>query len=210
MPDSSSVNATYRKPKKVEGIIRAASRAIGKRGYAQVSMRDIAEAARVPQSLLHYYFKNKNQLMEELLRFLNRRYIGIIQKVVDLPLSTSEKIRRGLEEFQKFSKREPKWMLMILDLLVQAIHRPESKKEALSLYEELEAIIVASLREANEVGEAWEDFDEKVLAALMIATMTGLGVLFVLDKKTTDFPLAYSYFSRMLEGFLGLEKEHQA
>jgi hypothetical protein len=37
--------------------------------------------------------------------------------------------------------------------------------------------------------------------------MIGLGVVFILDKQATDFPLAYSYFQRMLEEFLGLRRE---
>ena len=207
MTDAPSASATYRKPEKVEAIIRAASRAVARKGYAQVSLRDVAEGAGVPKSLLHYYFKDKNQLMESLLRFLNRRYVKIIERVARLPLSTSEKLERGFEEFQKFTAREPKWMLIILDLLVQAVHRPESKKEAYSLYEEVTGIIVGVLKKEKDAGGARGEVDEAVMSSLIVATLIGLGVLFILDKQSTDFSLAYSYFQQMLEEFLGLRRE---
>ena len=207
MTDASAGSAMYRKPEKVEAIIRAASRAVARKGYAQVSLRDVAEGAGVPKSLLHYYFKDKNQLMEALLRFLNRRYVKIIERVARLPLSTSEKLERGFEEFQKFTAREPKWMLILLDLLVQAVHRPESKKEAYSLYEEVTGIIVDVLRKEKEAGGARGEIDEAVMSSLIVATLIGLGVLFILDKQATDFSLAYSYFQQMLEEFLGLRRE---
>jgi AcrR family transcriptional regulator len=207
MPDSRSAGAVYRKPEKVEAIIRAASRAVAKRGYAQVSLRDVAEGAGVPKSLLHYYFKDKNELMETLLHFLNRRYIKIIDRVARLPLSTSERLERGFEEFQKFTAREPKWMLMILDLLVQAVHRPESKKEAYSLYEEVTGIITRVLQNEKDAQGARGEIDEDVMSSLIVATMIGLGVLFILDKRATDFSMAHSYFRRMVEEFLGLKRE---
>ena len=207
MPDVPSASAAYRKPEKVEAIIRAASRAVARKGYAQVSLRDVAEGAGVPKSLLHYYFKDKNQLMEALLRFLNKRYIRIIDRVAQLPLSTSEKLERGFQEFQKFTAREPKWMLMILDLLVQAVHRPESKKEAYSLYEEVSGIITRVLQQEKDTEEARGEIDVAVMSSLIVATLIGLGVVFILDKQATDFPLAYSYFQRMLEEFLGLRRE---
>ena len=207
MTDAASGSAMYRKPEKVEAIIRAASRAVARKGYAQVSLRDVAEGAGVPKSLLHYYFKDKNQLMEALLRFLNRKYIKIIDRVARLPLNTSEKLERGFEEFQKFTAREPKWMLMILDLLVQAVHRQESKREAYSLYEEVSGIITRVLRQQKDARGARGEIDEAVMSSLIVATLIGLGVLFILDKKATDFPLAYSYFQRMLEEFLGLRRE---
>jgi len=207
MPESPPASGVYRKPEKVEAIIRAASRAVARKGYAQVSLRDVAEGAGVPKSLLHYYFKDKNQLMEALLRYLNRRYIKIIDRVARLPLSTSTKLEKGFEEFQKFTAREPKWMLIILDLLVQAVHRPESKKEAHSLYEEVTGIISRVLQKAKEEEGAREEIDEATMSSLIVATLIGLGVVFILDKQATNFPLAYSYFQQMLEEFLGLRRE---
>ncbi len=207
MPDSPSASAVYRKPEKVEAIIRAASRAVARKGYAQVSLRDVAEGAGVPKSLLHYYFKDKNQLMEALLRHLNRRYVKIIERVARLPVSTSEKLERGFHEFQKFAAREPKWMLMILDLLVQAVHRPESKEETRSVYKEVTGIVTRILRKARDEEGATGEVDEAVMSSLVVATMIGLGVVFILDKQATDFPQAYSYFQRMLEEFLGLRRE---
>ena len=208
MPDSMPTSPKRsRAEKKKDEIIRATSNAVAKKGYAQVSLQDIAQDVGVPKSLLHYYFKDKDTLMMETLRFCNREYLTIIEKVAALPLDMNEKVERGLQEFQKFTEQEPTWMLMILDLIIQAVHRPESKKEAALFYEELKVIMAKVLREAKDAKQIKEDFDENVVSILIIATLFGLGVLLTIGQLDIGLSRSCSYFQQMLEGFLGSRKE---
>jgi AcrR family transcriptional regulator len=207
MPDSMPTSPKRSRAEKKEAIIRATSNAVAKKGYAQVSLQDIAQDVGVPKSMLHYYFKDKDTLMMETLRFCNREYITIIEKVAALPLDMNEKVERGLQEFQKFTEQEPTWMMMILDLIIQAVHRPESKKEAALFYEELKVIMAKVLREAKDAKQIKEDFDENVVSILIIATLFGLGVLLTIGQLDTGLSHSCSYFPQMLEGFLGSRKE---
>lgn len=200
------MNATkprgYRKPEKAEAMLVACSKLVASKGYAEVSMKDIADEAGVYQSLLHYYFKNKENLFIELFRFLNRKYIDIMSEVASLSVGTEEKLDVAFREFQKFTKEEPKWMLMIMDLIIQSTHKPESKAEVLSFYEKGLKLTVSGLSNSEETSEAFQDGDREVLAALLVATIMGMGLLFTIDEQATDFSKAWSYYKRMFLNFL--------
>ncbi|HLN14575.1 MAG TPA: TetR/AcrR family transcriptional regulator [bacterium] len=56
-------------------ILEAAYRTLVTGGYNHISMRKIAEAAGVNQSLLHYYYGTKENLMLEVLEYINERLL---------------------------------------------------------------------------------------------------------------------------------------
>ena len=196
------MNATkprgYRKPEKAEAMLVACSKLVASKGYAEVSMKDIADEAGVYQSLLHYYFKNKENLFIELFRFLNQKYLDIMSEVASLSVGTEEKLDIAFREFQKFTRKEPKWMLMIMDLIIQSTHKPESKAEVLAFYENVLKLTVKGLSDNGQTGEV----DTKALSALLIANVTGMGVLFTIDPQAIDFSKAWMYFKRMLMALL--------
>lgn len=49
-------------PDRRASIHGAARRAVGKRGFAATTMRDVAREAGVAQALIHYYFATKEAL----------------------------------------------------------------------------------------------------------------------------------------------------
>lgn len=61
-------------------IINAATRLFAERGYAQTTMSDIARAAGLQQSSLYYWFRNKEQLLQETL-VVNRAPLKFIAEV---------------------------------------------------------------------------------------------------------------------------------
>lgn len=54
-------------------IIDAAFAVLSRQGYENTSIKDIAEQAEVAQGLVHYYFKSKQQLVLEVLRFVCKK-----------------------------------------------------------------------------------------------------------------------------------------
>jgi AcrR family transcriptional regulator len=62
-------------------ILGAAFRTLVDVGYNQISMRRIAEEARVNQSLVHYYFGSKENLMLEVLEYVNEQLLARQRKM---------------------------------------------------------------------------------------------------------------------------------
>jgi len=63
-----------------DDIVGAATRLFSERGYAQTTMSDIARAAGLQQSSLYYWFRNKDQLLQETL-LVNRAPLEFIAEV---------------------------------------------------------------------------------------------------------------------------------
>jgi AcrR family transcriptional regulator len=62
------------------GIVNAATKLFSEQGYAQTTMSDIARAAGLQQSSLYYWFRNKEQLLQETL-LVNRAPLKFIAEV---------------------------------------------------------------------------------------------------------------------------------
>ncbi|WP_235568466.1 TetR/AcrR family transcriptional regulator [Mycobacterium sp. Root135] len=62
------------------GIVDAATKLFSEKGYAQTTMSDVARAAGLQQSSLYYWFRNKEQLLQETLA-VNRAPLDFIAEV---------------------------------------------------------------------------------------------------------------------------------
>jgi len=79
-------------------ILEAAYQTLVTMGYNHVSMRKIAEAAGVNQSLLHYYYGSKANLMLAVLEYVNERLLAR-QRTMYAEVSSFEKIWAASLEF---------------------------------------------------------------------------------------------------------------
>jgi len=62
------------------GIVDAATKLFSEKGYAQTTMSDVARAAGLQQSSLYYWFRNKEQLLQETLA-VNRASLDFVAEV---------------------------------------------------------------------------------------------------------------------------------
>lgn len=81
-------------------ILEAAYRTLVHVGYNQISMRKIADEAGVNQSLLHYYYGSKENLMLEVLGYVNERLLDR-QRSMYTEAGSFEKIWAKALEFFK-------------------------------------------------------------------------------------------------------------
>jgi AcrR family transcriptional regulator len=82
-------------------ILTAAYRTLIDIGYNQISMRKIAEEAGVNQSLLHYYFGSKENLMLEVLGYVNEQLLARQRKMYQEVQSFDAIWTRALEYFKE-------------------------------------------------------------------------------------------------------------
>lgn len=204
--ESSTRSKKFRKPEKIEAILDAACKVMARKGFAQISMNDIAKEAGEHKSLLFYYFKSKDQLFLELFHYLSRKYVDMISDIVALPINFDEKLTKGFNTFHQFMVDDPEWLLMILELIVHSTHDPENRSEVITLNKQLMALIGSGFAEVRNANGIEKKFDEDVVSSLIIAMMIGLGVLNVMDKQATDFSKAYKYFKDMVDSFIKMKR----
>lgn len=73
------MNEKTNEASQAQRILNAAFKCILSKGYANVSLRDIAEEAGVALSQLNYYYNNKEGLLVEVVRMLAKKYLHEIE-----------------------------------------------------------------------------------------------------------------------------------
>jgi AcrR family transcriptional regulator len=71
-------------------ILDAAFRQLATKGYASLSMREIAKDAGVNHALINYYFRSKDQLVIAVLDEANRQLLERQQKMYAAPSTFAE------------------------------------------------------------------------------------------------------------------------
>ena len=110
-----------------EQMLQAALDVIAERGYAESRIADVAERAGTSPALVIYYFKTKDQLLTEAIRFSEDSwYEAGTRRMTELPTAAAK-----LEEIVAMSclpeaDSEPtsSWALW-LDLWAQSVRHPE-------------------------------------------------------------------------------------
>ena len=80
-----------KKENQSELILDAAYRCVCEKGYANISLRDIAREANVALSQLHYYFGSKKRLFQEIIKRMIKKYTVELEKQLKLNKDHSSK-----------------------------------------------------------------------------------------------------------------------
>ena len=108
-------------------MLRAALDVIAERGYADSRIADVAERAGTSPALVIYYFKTKDQLLTEAIRFSEDTwYEAGTRRMAEIPTAAGK-----LEEIVAMSclpeadSEPPSSWALWLDLWAQAVRHPE-------------------------------------------------------------------------------------
>jgi AcrR family transcriptional regulator len=80
-------------------IIEIAGKLFEEKGYEQTQVQDIVNEIGVAKGLFYYYFKSKDEVMEELADRYADAIIDAVNKLIDKDISTFDKINRIFQIF---------------------------------------------------------------------------------------------------------------
>ncbi len=96
-----------KKPRRTDGlstreaILDATFRRVASDGYAQLNIREIARDAGVNHALINYHFRNKQQLVLEVLDQANQRLLARQETMYAQPDAVSNKWRKACEFYEE-------------------------------------------------------------------------------------------------------------
>lgn len=80
-------------------IIETAGKLFEEKGYEQTQVQDIVNEIGVAKGLFYYYFKSKDEVMEELADRYADEIIDAVNKLIDKDITTFDKINRIFQIF---------------------------------------------------------------------------------------------------------------
>jgi AcrR family transcriptional regulator len=189
-----------------EQMLRAALEVICERGYPDTRIADVAERAGISPALVIYYFKTKDHLLTEAIRYSEDTWYADGQRrLAALPTAAAR-----LEEIVAMSclpEDDPdphsSWLLW-LDFWAQAARNADVAGLRQKSDERWRDTIVALVRAGQEVGE-FRDVNAIDFAVLLSALLDGVAIQIALKDPVVDPVSAFELSMRFAADALGFE-----
>jgi AcrR family transcriptional regulator len=176
---SSVVNARVEvedDPGRRSQIVHAAATVLGRNGYGETSLKDVAREAGVAPGLLHYYFESKEDLLVEVVVVMERQMIAEWKRSVagiDDPL---ERIVAGLDHAEMRCAEQPEFLRLVLDLYTASLSSPALRLRCAALCSHLVDEIEAEVRRALGPLPAYSLVGPRDLAGTIAAAIDGIAL----------------------------------
>ncbi len=168
-------------------MLHAALVVISERGYADTRIADVAEHAGVSPALVIYYFKTKDQLLTEAMRYYEDSWYAAGQRRLAELSSTAARMEE-IVAMSCLNEADPEpgssWKLW-LDFWAQAARNPEVASVRQTSDERWRALIADLVRSGQEAGE-FRDVDPAAFAISLTALLDGLTIQIALDDPVVD------------------------
>lgn len=185
-------------------MLDAALDIISERGYAETRIADVAERARVSPALVIYYYKTKDQLLTEAIRYYEDTWYAVGQaRIANLPTPAAR-----LEELvamtclaeagPKLTDSRQLW----LEFWTQAARNEAVASVRQKSDERWRDAIVSLVRSGQAAGE-FHAIDAESFAICLAALLDGLTVQLALNDPAVDAARAFELTMHFVAGQLG-------
>jgi AcrR family transcriptional regulator len=106
-------------------ILEAAEKVFIEKGYSGTRCIEIAEVAGVNHAMLHYYFRTKEGLFNQIFEQKASQLLGFFVQAFDLELPFFEKLKIGIETHFDFLTQQPGLPLFVLREIIQNKERKD-------------------------------------------------------------------------------------
>jgi len=189
-----------------EQMLRAALEVISERGYPDTRIADVAERIGISPALVIYYFKTKDQLLTEAIRYSEDTWYADGQRrMASLPTAAAR-----LEEIVAMSclpEADPEphssWLLW-LDFWAQAARNAEVaglRQKSDERWRETFASLVLAGQEAGE----FRNVDAADFAICLSSLLDGLAIQIALEDRVVDPVRAFELSMHFVANQLGFE-----
>jgi AcrR family transcriptional regulator len=189
-----------------EQMLRAALEVIAERGYPETRITDVAKQAGTSAALVIYYFKTRDQLLTEAIRFAEDAWYATgTQRMAKIPTAAGR-----LEEIVAMTclpEADPDvartWLLW-LDLWAQAARN----QEVAAVRQKFDERWLETIRELVLAGQDSKEFgsvDADDFAIMLSTMLDGLAILIALEDPVVTPARAFELAMRFAAGQLGFD-----
>lgn len=133
-------------------ILEATCDVVIERGFAGTRVADVAKKLGVSNSLIHYHFASKEELLAAAFEHYARKDLVDMQRDSDSAPTSVAKLWRLIESYVPEGSDDVEWMIWI-DAWGEALRNPKMKPISQELDEQSIAVFEKTLRAGNESGE---------------------------------------------------------
>jgi len=163
-------------------ILQAAFQCLSTRGYANVSMRDIADEAGVVLSQLNYYYKNKEGLFTEVVKMMMQQYFDEIEDKLKSDENTKDNFTSLARYFSELIRKNPELLKLFIDFTAQSLWLPSFRRHLKTLFDDLSEMIEKSVLGGTAINKNLSEHSSKSVAKLILGALYGTSIQIMLDS----------------------------
>jgi AcrR family transcriptional regulator len=169
---------------RAEQIIEAATAVMGRQGYANTSMKDVAREAGVAQGLIHYYFESKEELLVAVVSRLNRQLLSdVSQAMGEAGSDPLTQIAASVERTRELGARRPEASRLFLELAVLSLNNDALRQEVARNYSEITARTQEMIDRLCLVMPTQPPIPREDFAAVLLCAFDGVMTRALLDPN---------------------------
>jgi len=174
-----------------EKILNTAFECLSTRGYAAVTMRNIADEAGVALGQVTYYYKSKESLFLEVINMMIHQYLSVIEQKLESATDKKQRFAALMTFFKELLQDNPNLFKLFIDFTAQAQWTPSFREKVNSLFEKLAEIIEKNLMLNEEQISRKLDYSPRSVAKLILGALYGTSIQLMLssDKNVSFEPL---------------------
>jgi len=167
-------------------LTRAAYKVVGQKGYYDFTIKDIAYEAGMSTGLVHYYFKNKEDLLLNLLKDMNKNMTMVLSRNISKAEDPREKLNIFMTQAFDLVKNERDYFYIVIDFWTQINKNDRMKRANIKLFKSYRDEITKILKEGVEKG-VFVKMDIAYTSAVIISIIQGLIIQYIIDNNAFPY-----------------------
>jgi len=192
------MNNELKKANQSERILQTAFECISSKGYANVSMRDIADEAGVALSQLTYHYKNKDGLLIEVIKMMIQEYLIEVEEHLRKGVTPKEKLSDLITYFQEVLEENPKLFKMFYDFTSMSLWSAQFSNLLRNLFDNLVNLIEKYVLDDIPLKSNLRTYTPKSIARMLLGAMFGTAIQVILDPQEKKLPEALNAIELLL------------
>lgn len=182
-------------------ILDAAYRVVGRKGYGEATIEEIADEAQVSTGALYYHFPGKQELFKALLEEHIHR---TLHSFTDLPQPTSLReavdglVSFWLEHIRSDDFSRP----LMLEFWAQSTRQEWAHEEVSASLQTFRDVIGETLRAGQAAGTVRRDLDVASTAFVIVSALQGVALQHAIDADRVDVEAARRPLADFIERFI--------
>jgi AcrR family transcriptional regulator len=167
-------------------LTRAAYKVVGEKGYNEFTIKDIAVEAGLSTGLVHYYFKNKEELLFTLLKEMNANLKYNLNKALTVLEEPQDKLLAFCDEAFDLLNKEKAYYSVIIDFWGQISRNKRIRQANIKLFQSYRDEITAILKEGAAKG-VFMAVDVQLTSVIIVSLIQGTIIQYVIDREAFDY-----------------------
>jgi AcrR family transcriptional regulator len=197
-----------KKEQSTKAILSAAANVLSRHGFSGATIARVAKEAGVSRGLLHYHFKNKEEMLATVLQTNMDKAVELTKTVLGNCISAEEFLDKSIFGFRALIKNDPNFFNLLLEGLVAARHNVLIREQLDSNYAAFNITLRKNLSALEKAGYINPVIPVEGLAVLIAGILDGIGIQILAIPDIIEENIIFEYIKKSLMHIMNPENIH--